>query len=253
MKTSILTLALALAFSFTVTPAAALGKAEKCIVFRAKVERNFSNCMNGAKVREAKNRTTDRADCVAKYDAGITKAKTKFVNETRGVTESECSLQQALTEGVKALNIVASGESLFEYGLESSNLLTSEDSLIWLHFAVLAHNDGYPESCTNVGGTYNTEAGGCSLEIPTEDAEGCNAAGGVWSQVGIQHCSLFIPWSPQSTCEDLDLIWENDTCICEANCQYYKCVAILASSEFVNRLPLNGLDPIRSRCGTKPE
>jgi hypothetical protein len=250
MKTSILTLALALAFSFTATPAAALGKAEKCIVFRAKVERNFSNCMNGAKVREAKNRTTDRADCVAKYDAGITKAKTKFVNETRGVTESECSLQQALTEGVKALNIVASGELLSDYDLESNDLFGSPDfQAVLFEYPSLTSPQGfYPETCTNAGGTYNTEFGGCSVEIPTENAEGCNAVGGVWSQAGIQHCSLLIPWSFQNTCEYESFTWENDTCSCGANCQVTPCVQKIATicmpTLFLYKICINNLMPL---------
>ena len=128
MKTTILTLAIALAFSFTAVPAdAALSNADKCNVFRAKTEMNFSKCMKIANLLEAKGKTADRAKCVTKYDDGIAKAKTKFVNEKLNVTEAECGLEQASTDAVKALDIVSAGQELATFGLDDSDLAIGTD------------------------------------------------------------------------------------------------------------------------------
>ena len=128
MKRSILILALALAFSFTATPAdAALSNADKCNVFRAKTEMNFAKCMKIANLLEAKGKTADRAKCVTKYDDGIAKAKTKFVNDKLGVTEADCSLDQSSTDGAKALDIVSAGQELANFDLNTGTLPMLDD------------------------------------------------------------------------------------------------------------------------------
>ena len=128
MKTSILTLAIALAFSFTAVPAdAALSNADKCEVFRAKTEMNFAKCLKVANLLEAKGKTGDRAKCVTKYDDGIAKAKTKFVNDKLNVTEAECSLEQEAVDAIKALDLVAAGVALADYGLDSGDLPLYQD------------------------------------------------------------------------------------------------------------------------------
>ena len=128
MKTSILTLALALAFTFTAVPAdAALSNADKCEVFRAKTEMNFAKCLKVANLLEAKGKTGDRAKCVTKFDQGIAKAKTKFVNDKLNVTEAECSLNQEAVDAIKALDLVAANVGLADYGLDSGDLQLYQD------------------------------------------------------------------------------------------------------------------------------
>ena len=130
MKRSILILALALAFSFTATPAAAaLTNIQKCNVFRAKTEMNFSKCMKIANLLEAKGKTPDRAKCVTKYDDGIAKAKTKFVNDKLGVTEAECGLEQASTDKAKALDVLAAGQEIVTGGQDAGTILACTDLL----------------------------------------------------------------------------------------------------------------------------
>lgn len=127
MKTAIFTLALALAFSFTAVPAdAGLSNAEKCNVFRAKAEMNFSKCMRIANLLEAKAKTPDRAKCASKYDEGIAKATSKFINEKLGVTEAECALDSQSTDGVKALVIVSAGQPLASFGMSASALTVDQ-------------------------------------------------------------------------------------------------------------------------------
>lgn len=139
MKTTILTLAIALAFSFTAAPAdAALTKVQKCEVFRAKVEMNFSKCMKIANLLEAKGKTADRAKCVTKYDDGIAKAKTKFVIDKLDATEAECGLEQASTDAVKALDIVSAGQELATFGLDDSDLEIGTDIQSLIDEAVTA-------------------------------------------------------------------------------------------------------------------
>lgn len=130
MKTTILPLAIALAFSFTATPAAAaLTNIQKCNVFRAKTEMNFSKCMKIANLLEAKGKTPDRAKCVTKYDDGIAKAKTKFVNDKLGVTEAECGLEQASTDKAKALDVLAAGQEIVTGGQDAGTILACTDPL----------------------------------------------------------------------------------------------------------------------------
>jgi hypothetical protein len=130
MKTTILPLAIALAFSFTAVPAdAALSNADKCNVFRAKTEMNFSKCMKIANLLEAKGKTPDRAKCVTKYDDGIAKAKTKFVNDKLGVTEAECGLEQASTDKAKALDVLAAGQEIVTGGQDAGTILACTDPL----------------------------------------------------------------------------------------------------------------------------
>ena len=128
MKTTILPLAIALAFSFTAVPAdAALSNADKCEVFRAKTEMNFAKCLKVANLLEAKGKTGDRAKCVTKFDQGIAKAKTKFVNDKLNVTEAECSLNQEAVDAIKALDLVAANVALADYGLDSGDLPLYQD------------------------------------------------------------------------------------------------------------------------------
>ena len=167
MKTFLSMLAIALAFSFTAAPAdAAQSNADKCNVFRAKTEMNFSKCMKIANLLEAKGKTADRAKCVTKYDDGIAKAKTKFVNEKLNVTEAECGLEQASTDAVKALDIVSAGQELATFGLDASALLppgTDIQSLI-------------DEAVAGVDITSDNPA----IAAAAEQA-GCEAAGGTWA------------------------------------------------------------------------
>ena len=126
MKRSIFMLALA--FSFAATQAdAALTNIQKCNVFRAKTEMNFAKCLKIANLLEAKGKTADRAKCVTKYDDGIAKAKTKFVNEKLNVTEAECGLEQASTDAVKALDIVSAGQELANFDLSTGTLPMLDD------------------------------------------------------------------------------------------------------------------------------
>ncbi len=157
MKTSILTLALALAFSFTAVPAeAGLSNADKCEVFRAKTEMNFAKCLKVANLLEAKGKTADRAKCVTKYDDGIAKAKTKFVNEKLNVTEAECGLEQASTDAVKALDIVSAGQELATFGLDDSDLAIGTDIQSLIDEAVAA------------------------VDITSDNQTVCEAANGTW-------------------------------------------------------------------------
>lgn len=116
MKTSILTLAIALAFSLSPVPADALSSVEKCNVFRAKVEMNFSRCMKRANVLEEKGKTADRARCNIRHEGGIAKVKAKFVEKMQ-VAPADCGLEKSSTNPVKALDILASGQELHEHGL----------------------------------------------------------------------------------------------------------------------------------------
>ena len=161
MKTFLSTLAVTLAFTFTAAPAdAALSNADKCNVFRAKTEMNFSKCMKIANLLEAKGKTADRAKCVTKYDDGIAKAKTKFVNEKLNVTEAECGLEQASTDAVKALDIVSAGQELATFGLDDSDLAIGTDIQSLIDEAV------------------------AGVDITSDNAAaeqaGCEAAGGTW-------------------------------------------------------------------------
>ena len=165
MKRSILILALALAFSFTATPAAAaLTNIQKCNVFRAKTEMNFAKCMKIANLLEAKGKTPDRAKCVTKYDDGIAKAKTKFVNEKLNVTEAECGLEQASTDAVKALDIVSAGQELATFGLDDSDLAIGTDiqSLIDEAVAAVDITSDNAALCTDAGGTYDSGTDTCT-------------------------------------------------------------------------------------------
>ena len=165
MKTFLSTLAITLAFTFTAVPAdAALSNADKCNVFRAKTEMNLSKCMKIANLLEAKGKTADRAKCVTKYDDGIAKAKTKFVNDKLNVTEAECGLQQASTDAGKAIEIVAAGQELATFELDGSDLAIGTDiqSLI-------------DEAVAEVDITSDNAAIAAAAE-----QDGCEAANGTW-------------------------------------------------------------------------
>jgi hypothetical protein len=158
MKTTILTLAIALAFSFTAVPAdAALSNADKCNVFRAKTEMNFAKCMKIANLLEAKGKTPDRAKCVTKYDDGIAKAKTKFVNDKMGVTEADCSLDQSSTDGAKALDIVSAGQELANFDLNTGTLPMLDDiqSLVDEAVGNVDITSDNEAVCTGAGGTWD--------------------------------------------------------------------------------------------------
>ncbi len=187
MKTSVLTLAFALAFSFTATPAdAALSNADKCNVFRAKTEMNFAKCMKIANLLEAKGKTPDRAKCVTKYDDGIAKAKTKFVNDKMSVTEADCSLDQSSTDGAKALDIVAAGQELANFDLNTGTLPMLDDiqSLIDEAVGNVDITSDNASLCTDAGGTYDAGTDTCSVDITSDNAaaeqDGCEAANGTW-------------------------------------------------------------------------
>ena len=157
MKTFLSTLAITLAFTFTAAPAdAALSNADKCNVFRAKTEMNFSKCMKIANLLEAKGKTADRAKCVTKYDDGIANAKTKFVNEKLNVTEAECGLEQASTDAVKALDIVSAGQELATFGLDDSDLAIGTDIQSLIDEAV------------------------AGVDITSDNQTVCEAANGTW-------------------------------------------------------------------------
>ena len=157
MKTFLSMLAITLAFTFTAVPAdAALSNADKCNVFRAKTEMNLSKCMKIANLLEAKGKTADRAKCVTKYDDGIAKAKTKFVNEKLNVTEAECGLEQASTDAVKALDIVSAGQELATFGLDISDLAIGTDIQSLIDEAVAA------------------------VDITSDNQTVCEAANGTW-------------------------------------------------------------------------
>ena len=187
MKTFLSTLAIALAFSFTAVPAdAALSNADKCNVFRAKTEMNFSKCMKIANLLEAKGKTADRAKCVTKYDDGIAKAKTKFVNEKLNVTEAECGLEQASTDAVKALDIVSAGQELATFGLDDSDLAIGTDiqSLIDEAVAAVDITSDNAALCTDAGGTYDAGTDTCSVDITSDNQTVCEAANGTWDGSG---------------------------------------------------------------------
>ena len=157
MKTTILPLAIALAFSFTAVPAdAALSNADKCEVFRVKTEMNFAKCLKVANLLEAKGKTGDRAKCVTKYDDGIAKAKTKFVNDKLNVTEAECSLNQEAVDAIKALDLVAANVALADYGLDSGDLPLYQDIQDLIDDAVAA------------------------IDITSDNQNVCAAANGTW-------------------------------------------------------------------------
>ena len=165
MKTTILPLAIALAFSFTAVPAdAALSNADKCEVFRAKTEMNFAKCLKVANLLEAKGKTGDRAKCVTKFDQGIAKAKTKFVNDKLNVTEAECSLNQEAVDAIKALDLVAAGVALADYGLDSGDLPLHQDIQDLIDDAVDAVDITSDNAalCTDAGGTYDSGTDTCT-------------------------------------------------------------------------------------------
>jgi hypothetical protein len=177
MKTFLSTLAITLAITFMATPAeAGLTDIQKCEVFRAKTEMNFSKCMKIANLLEAKGKTADRAKCVTKYDDGIAKAKTKFVNEKLNVTEAECGLEQASTDAVKALDIVSAGQELATFGLDDSDLAIGTDIQSLIDEAVAevditSDNAGIAAAaaaaagsaaCTQAGGTWDAGASTCT-------------------------------------------------------------------------------------------
>ncbi|MDG1958904.1 MAG: hypothetical protein P8K07_10290 [Candidatus Binatia bacterium] len=165
MKTTILPLAIALAFSFTAVPAdAALSNADKCEVFRAKTEMNFAKCLKVANLLEAKGKTGDRAKCVTKFDQGIAKAKTKFVNDKLNVTEAECSLNQEAVDAIKALDLVAAGVALADYGLDSGDLPLYQDIQDLIDDAVDAVDITSDNAalCTDAGGTYDAGTDTCT-------------------------------------------------------------------------------------------
>ena len=165
MKTTILPLAIALAFSFTAVPAdAALSNAGKCEVFRAKTEMNFAKCLKVANLLEAKGKTGDRAKCVTKFDQGIAKAKTKFVNDKLNVTEAECSLNQEAVDAIKALDLVAAGVALADYGLDSGDLPLYQDIQDLIDDAVDAVDITSDNAalCTDAGGTYDAGTDTCT-------------------------------------------------------------------------------------------
>ena len=191
MKTSILTLALALAFSFTAVPAdAGLTNIQKCNVFRAKTEMNFAKCMKIANLLEAKGKIPDRAKCVTKYDDGIAKAKTKFVNDKMGVTEADCSLDQSSTDGAKALDIVSARQELANFDLNTGTLPMLDDiqSLVDEAVGNVDITSDNEAVCTTAGGTYDAGADSCSVDITTDNAAAeaaaasaaCTQAGGTW-------------------------------------------------------------------------
>jgi hypothetical protein len=165
MKTTILPLAIALAFSFTAVPAdAALSNADKCEVFRAKTEMNFAKCLKVANLLEAKGKTGDRAKCVTKFDQGIAKAKTKFVNDKLNVAEAECSLNQEAVDAIKALDLVAAGVGLADYGLDSGDLPLYQDIQDLIDDAVAAIDITSDNAalCTDGGGTYDAGTDTCT-------------------------------------------------------------------------------------------
>jgi hypothetical protein len=168
MKRSILPLAIALAFSFTAVPAdAALSSADKCEVFRAKTEMNFAKCLKVANLLEAKGKTGDRAKCVTKFDQGIAKAKTKFVNDKLNVTEAECSLNQEAVDAIKALDLVAAGVALADYGLDSGDLPLSQDIQDLIDDAVAgvditSDNQAVCEAADGTWVLHGPEAGTCT-------------------------------------------------------------------------------------------
>ena len=188
MKTTILPLAIALAFSFTAVPAdAALSNAGKCEVFRAKTEMNFAKCLKVANLLEAKGKTGDRAKCVTKFDQGIAKAKTKFVNDKLNVTEAECSLNQEAVDAIKALDLVAAGVALADYGLDSGDLPLHQDIQDLIDDAVDAVDITSDNAalCTDAGGTYDAGTDTCTVDITSDIAAaeqaGCEGAGGTWA------------------------------------------------------------------------
>jgi len=165
MKTTILTLALALAFSFAAVPAdAGLSNADKCEVFRAKTEMNFAKCLKVANLLEAKGKTGDRAKCVTKFDQGIAKAKTKFVNDKLNVTEAECSLNQEAVDAIKALDLVAAGVALADYGLDSGDLPLSQDIQDLIDDAVAGVDitSDNQAVCEAADGTWDAETSTCT-------------------------------------------------------------------------------------------
>jgi len=183
MKTTILTLALALAFSFAAVPAdAGLSNADKCEVFRAKTEMNFAKCLKVANLLEAKGKTGDRAKCVTKFDQGIAKAKTKFVNDKLNVTEAECSLNQEAVDAIKALDLVAANVALADYGLDSSDLPLPQDIQDLIDDAVAGVDitSDNASLCTDAGGTYDAGTDTCSVDITSDNQTVCEAAGGTW-------------------------------------------------------------------------
>ena len=196
MKTFLSMLAITLAFTFTAVPAdAALSNADKCEVFRAKTEMNFSKCMKIANLLEAKGKTADRAKCVTKYDDGIAKAFKKFLNpnwSTCGdcMKPAECGLQQASTDAGKAIEIVAAGQELATCGLDDSDLAIGTDiqSLIDEAVAAVDITSDNAALCTDAGGTYDAGPDTCSVDITSDNAaiaaaaeqDGCEAANGTW-------------------------------------------------------------------------
>ena len=135
---------------------------------------------------EAKGKTGDRAKCVTKFDQGIAKAKTKFVNDKLNVTEAECSLNQEAVDAIKALDLVAAGVALADYGLDSGDLPLYQDIQDLIDDAVDAVDitSDNESLCSDAGGTYDAGTDTCSVDITSDiEAAGqaaCEAAGGAW-------------------------------------------------------------------------
>lgn len=150
MKLSILTLAVTLALMAGAEPAEALSNVEKCNVLRAKVEMNFSKCLKKASLSEEKGKTPDWSKCSIRYDAGVAKVRAKFVNDQQGVGEEECELQDTAIRAAKALDVLAAGQDLGDYGLGPADLVgTAADP---------TSND--PSVCAAGGGTW--QEGACA-------------------------------------------------------------------------------------------
>lgn len=170
---------------------AALDAASKCEIYRTRVELKFAKCLDLANLLEFRDKASDRAKCSTKYDEGIATARRKLAGPWSAATEAACGLGQTFTDAAKALNVVAAGRDLADFGLETSDLHAGIDLQAWTEAAVAAAPG--PESndesiCEVAGGIWN--GGACSPDLSGYDCE-IGAMCSVWAIIYPEELEIY--------------------------------------------------------------
>jgi len=164
----VLAVSLALTLAAARPAEAGLAAVAKCNVYRAKVELNFSKCLNQANLLEIKGRSSRHLACSEKYDTGMTRTREKFLRSfgpsgfpQESVTEAQCALEQIVTDRAKGLKLLAAGRNIEDFGLATSNLYDGLQVRELIDAAVAAapgpeSNDGLV--CIDAGGQWDGEA-----------------------------------------------------------------------------------------------
>jgi len=131
-------------FTFLASPRveAVLDSASKCEIYRTRVELKFAKCLDLANVLEFRGKAADLAKCSNKYDEGIARDRRKLVGPWSGggfeEAETASGLGQSATDTAKALQIVAAGRDVADFGLATSDLHAGIDLPAWIDAAIAA-------------------------------------------------------------------------------------------------------------------